>query len=300
MLQQVELDAVSIATPNHMHAPAAIAALEAGCHVLCEKPLATSVAEGEAMVQAAIDHERVLQVAFNHRRRGDVEALKQHIDAGGLGRIYQAKASWMRRQGIPGMGGWFTSKAKAGGGPLIDLGVHILDMALYLMGEPEVEAVSAQTYAELGPRGKGSRGDRVEGGAYEVEDLATAFIRFQDGITLLLEASWAVYGKHGDDFGVTLYGTDGGADIEIVRYSWQDTLTIYNDTGGVPAIVRPEVRQGEGHLAVIRDFLTTIRAGDWSAHVGREGLRRAQIIEACYKSAAAGRELQLTDAAAQL
>ena len=300
LLKRDDIDAVSVATPNHLHAPASIAALETGRHVLCEKPLARNVAEGEAMVRAAIDAGRVLQVAFNHRRRGDVAVLKDYIDGGGLGRIYHAKAMWMRRQGIPGMGGWFTSREMAGGGPLIDLGVHILDMALYLMGEPEVEAVSAQTYAELGPRGKGGRGDGVAGGAYEVEDLATAFIRLKDGVTLLLEASWAVYGKHGDDFGVSLYGTDGGAEIEIVRYGWEKTLSIFSDIGGVPSVIRPEVRQGEGHAAVVREFLGIIREGrDWSEHVGREGLRRAQIIEACYQSAVEGRELQLKDAAAK-
>src|SRR5690606_17072938 len=110
--------------------------------------------------------------------------------------------------GIPGMGGWFTTREMAGGGPLIDLGVHVLDMAMYLLNEPEVVAVSAATYAELGPRGRGSRSQHVADGKYEVEDLATAFVRLSDGVTLLLEASWAVYGRHQDDFGVALYGAD--------------------------------------------------------------------------------------------
>ncbi len=264
-----------------------------GKHVLSEKPLARSGAEGEAMVRAATNAGRVLQVAFNHRQRGDVQVLKIYIESGGLGRIYHAKASWMRRAGIPGMGGWFTNRELAGGGPLIDLGVHVLDMALYLLGEPEVISVSAATYAELGPRGRGSYSERhlVGEGGYEVEDLATAFVRLGDGATLLIEASWAVYGKSADDFGVTLYGTDGGADITVKNYGWEDTLTIYTDTAGVPSEVRPRVTRGEGHLAVVRNFVAAIRSGDWATHNGSEGLRRAQIIDACYQSALQGREI---------
>jgi predicted dehydrogenase len=295
LLARTDIDAVSVGTPNSLHAPVTIAALESGKHVLCEKPLARSGGEGEGMVQAAVSAGRVLQVCFNHRQRGDVQVLKNYIDTGALGRVYHAKAFWMRRSGIPGMGGWFTSREMAGGGPLIDLGVHILDMALYLLGEPEVISVSAATYAELGPRGRGGWVEKtlVGDGGYEVEDLATAFVRLGDGATLLLEASWAVYGKKADDFGVTLYGTDGGADIDVKNYGWEDTLTIYTDTGGVPAELRPRVRRGEGHIAVVRNFVEAINGGDWSSHTGREGLRRAQIIDACYQSALEGREVSL-------
>ncbi len=300
LIARSDIDVVSVTTPNFLHAPVSIAALNSGKHVLCEKPLARTVAEGEEMVRAAIDNNRALEVAFNHRRRGDVQVLKNYIQEGGIGRIYNAKAYWMRRSGIPGMGGWFTSREQAGGGPLIDLGVHVLDMALYLLGEPEIKAVSGMTYAELGPRGRGSRGDRVDGGNYEVEDLATAFIRLKDGATLLLEASWAAYGRHGDDYGVVLYGTDGGADIDIVNYSWENTLTIYSDTGGAPSIIKPKVVRGEGHLAVVREFVEMIFSGSWEQHQGHEGLRRAQIIEAIYQSAHEGRELAITDAAEQL
>ena len=290
-----DLDVISVATPNHLHMPVAVAALQAGKHVLCEKPLARSSAEGEAMVRAATEAGRVLQVAFNHRQRGDVQILKSYIDAGNLGRIYHGKATWMRRSGIPGMGGWFTSREMAGGGPLIDLGVHILDMILYLLNEPEVVSVSAATYAELGPRGRGRGQTLVGEGGYEVEDLATAFVRLGDGATLLVEASWAVYGKAADDFGVTLYGTDAGADITVKNYGWEDTLTIYSDTAGVPSEIRPRVWRGEGHLAVVRNFIQTIREGDWSAHNGSEGLKRAQVIDACYRSATEGREITLAE-----
>ena len=146
---------ISIATPTALHAPVALAALAAGVHVLSEKPLAESVERAAAMVAAAKANDRVLDVSFNHRRRGDVKMLKKVIDDGLLGEIYYAKAGWLRRSGIPGLGTWFTQKSLAGGGPLMDIGVHMLDMALHLMGEPTAEAVSAATYAEFGPRGRG-------------------------------------------------------------------------------------------------------------------------------------------------
>lgn len=303
LLKRDDIDAISVCTPNQLHAPVSIAALKSGKHVLCEKPLARNATEAEAMAHAAIDNNRVLKTAFNHRERGDVQLLKQAIEKGELGRIYHAKATWMRRQGIPGMGGWFTSRELAGGGPLIDLGVHVLDMAMYLLGEPNVEAVSAATYAELGPRGRGSRqSEHRKGGdgAYEVEDLATAFIRLAGGVTLLLEASWAVYGSQEDDFGVTLYGTEGGAKIDVKKYAWEDTLRIFKDVDGEPVTLAPEVTKGEGHLKVVRDFVDAIRNDEWVTHAGRAGLRRAQIIDACYQSAEEGREIALHDLAADI
>lgn len=299
LIARDDLDVISVATPNYLHAPLTIAAIKNGKHVLCEKPIARNTAEGEAMVRAAIEHGRVLKIAFNHRRRGDVQTLKRLVDEGALGHIYHGKATWMRRSGIPGMGGWFTTKEMAGGGPLIDLGVHVLDMALYLMGEPKVVSVTAATYAELGPRGRGSRGDTIDSTKYEVEDLGTAFIRLENGVTLLLEASWAVYGRQEEDFGVILYGNEGGAELLITPHDPQ-TLRFFNDTAGVPAVTLPKTLRGEGHLAVVREFITAIREGNWKEHVGRDGLRRAQIIEACYRSAAEGREIAVDDLASAL
>ena len=291
------LDAVSIATPTQLHAPIALAALDRGLHVLCEKPLARTVAEGTAMVQAAEKAGKVLKVVFNHRQRGDVAALKHQIDEGQLGRIYYAKAHWMRRNGIPGMGGWFTNRELSGGGPLIDLGVHILDMALHLLGEPTVTTVSASTFAELGPRGRGSGPHVVNtlGSAFEVEDLATAYVRLAGGGALQLETSWATYRAPGDNFGIELFGTEGGAKIDVQDYTTTDTLRIYTDVAGVPAEVRPATGAGLGHRAVVSEFVAIVLSGDWSAHNGSEALLRTQVIDAAYASARAGREVVLHD-----
>ena len=293
-----DLDIVSIGAPNHLHAPIAIAALEGGRHVLCEKPLARNGAEAERIVSAAREADRAVHIAFTQRERGDVQALKRHVEEGNLGRIYHAKATWMRRNGIPGMGGWFTSKELAGGGPLIDLGVHMVDMAIFLMGEPEVESVSCATYAELGPRGRGGRGDfgLMQGDKpYEVEDLATAFIRFSGGATLNLEAGWAAYRESSDDFGVTLYGTDGGAEMKVRNYGTSDTVRIYTDVAGVPAVVAPEIEPREGHYAVVKRFIETIWQGAWEGQYGEDGLNRARIIDACYASDLENREVTMEE-----
>jgi len=166
-------------------------------------------------------------------------------------------------------------------------------MALYLLGEPDVATVSASTFKELGPRGRGG-GVPESLSSFSVEDLATAFIRLRDGSTLTLEASWAGYGYHFDDFGVELFGTDGGAQID--NREWKnvgDTLKIFTDIAGVPSVAQPRVERGEGHVASVRDFIEKIRGGDWQLHVGREGLKRSQIIEAAYQSARDGREVAL-------
>jgi predicted dehydrogenase len=265
--------------------------------VLCEKPLSIDAASAQQMVDAAVEAGRVLQTAFNFRRRGDVRTLRRHLDTGALGRIYSTKSTWLRRSGIPGLGSWFTSKELAGGGPLIDLGVHVLDLALYLLDEPRVVSVTAATYAELGTRGRGGSGSTFSrfgtGLAFEVEDLATAFLRFEDGGSLRLEASWASYGKAGDDIEVQLMGTEGGAQILIENYVDVDTLRIFSDVGGQPAVTYPSTPPSIGHTGVVADFVAAVHEGNWAAHVGLDGLRRAQVIDACYASAREGREIRL-------
>jgi predicted dehydrogenase len=296
LLARDDLDAVSVAVPNYLHLPVAVAALERGLHVLCEKPLARTAEEGEVIVQAAIKANRVLQVVFNHRQRGDVAILKRYIEAGELGHIYYAKAYWMRRRGIPGAGTWFGNKEKSGGGPLIDLGVHALDMALYLLEEPDVVTVTASTYDEIGKRGLGIDSAANKSGAgntFNVEDLATAFMRLSSGATLLLEASWATHSNVSDDFGVILYGTNGGAEIHVKDHSCIDTLRIYTDVAGAPSEIRPQIPGCEKHMAVIREFIATILSGNWSLHQGSDGLRRTRVVDACYASALQGREVTL-------
>lgn len=295
MLEAGDLDAVSIAVPTYLHAPIAIAALDRGIHVLTEKPIAGNTEQARAMVSAAQRAGRVLQVVFNHRERGDITELRRIIDRGELGTAYAAKAGWLRRKGIPGDGSWFTNRERAGGGPLIDLGVHVLDYALYLLGEPEVVSVTASTYAELGSRGRGGRTADSIGASFEVEDLALAFIRLAGGGTLVLETSWAAYRADNDEFWMTLYGTEGGAELRVVDYAEPGDLHIYRDLDGVPADYRAKPGANGGHDVVVRRFVDAVQAGPetWQLHDGTLGLRRAQVIDACYRSAAEQREVVL-------
>jgi predicted dehydrogenase len=299
LLALPDLDAVSVCLPNALHAPVSIAALERGKHVLVEKPMARTVAEAEAMIAAAQAQARVLMVSFNHRYRADVQWLRQYIETGALGRIYYAKAHWMRRSGIPRLGSWFVSKEQAGGGPLIDLGVHVLDMALFLMGEPRAQAVSANIYAAFGPRGLkggGANWSRPQPGEtlpYEVEDLGTAFIRLEGGATLLLEASWATHGAAGDDFGVTLFGTEGGAELLVRNYTHEQTVRVFSDVGGAPTDLTPRLGKTDGHAEVIRRFIAAIRDGAPPVPSAAEGFRRTAVLAATYQSAAEGHEVML-------
>lgn len=289
------IDAVSICLPNVLHAPVSIAALRSGKHVLVEKPLARNAADGRDMIAVAAEVDRVLMVSFDKRYRGDVQWLRRYIDSGALGRIYYAKAHWMRRSGIPRLGSWFVSKEQAGGGPLIDLGVHVLDIVMYLMDEPRALSVSANTYAEFGPRGlKGMEGRQhfTDGHVpYEVEDLATAFIRLEGGATLLLEASWATHSSAEDDYGVTLYGTEGGIELMVRNYGYENTVRVFTDVAGVPTDLAPRIGKGRGHLHVIERFVAAILDGGPRVPSAEDGLRRAEILDACYRSACEGSEI---------
>lgn len=300
LLELPGLDALSVAVPTFLHAPITVAALDRGVHVLCEKPIARSAGEGVQMVAAARRAGRVLDVAFNHRRRGDIGALKKVIEAGDLGRPYYAKASWLRRSGIPGLGSWFTSREQAGGGPLSDIGVHVLDYALHLLGEPKVVAVSAATYAELGPRGRGGSGRPAADTSrsqFEVEDFASAFLRLEGGGTLFIEAGWASYRSPDDLIDFTVYGTDGGAELRIegATFTPVGRLTVFTDADGRNADRVIPAEPGRAHRQVVEEFVGVVR-GDpqgWAAHDGSLALRRAEVIDAAYVSARESREIQL-------
>lgn len=205
MLATADLDVVSICVPNSMHHDLTIDALEAGCHVLCEKPMAMNSIQAKNMLATANRLCRRLMINFSFRFNAQAVALKRRVESGMLGRVYFARSTWHRRRGVPGFGGWFGQKQYSGGGPLIDLGVHRLDLALWLMDYPEPEWVLANTWNAL-TRDVAER----EGKSFDVEDFATAMIRFRDGAMLELEASWASNIKENELMVTRLFGTHGG------------------------------------------------------------------------------------------
>lgn len=273
MLQEAHLDALSVCTPNSLHAPVAIAAFQAGCSVICEKPIATSAAEGEKMVRAARDAGKIFMMGFNNRFRGDTQVLKKFIEEGALGNVYYAKTGWLRRRGIPGMGGWFTTRAMSGGGPLIDLGVHVLDLALYLMGNPKPVSAYGSTYAEFGPKMPG-------GENYDVEDLASGLIKFENGATVLVEASWASNIAQETSY-TTLMGSLGGADLSPLR--------LYTEMNGEQVDIQPQHPNINGHEAEIKHFVDCVRDGKQPLATGEHGLDVIKILDAIYESAQTGK-----------
>jgi predicted dehydrogenase len=296
LLARTDIDAVSVAVPNHLHRPITVAALRSGKHVLVEKPLSRTVEEGEEMVSVAKQEKKVLSVSFQRRSRHDVQLVRHQLQAGALGQIYHAKAFWMRRSGIPGLGTWFTNKEQSGGGPLIDLGVHVLDLAFWLIGHPKPITVSAATYAELGTRGRGqwsgARFARIEGVPYEVEDFATAFLRFEGGISLSLDVSWAAFTSHTDEFGLSLLGTEGGAEIHSKDYSQVGTLRFMGEINGTPTVTEPRLLPSHGHTTTIEQFVNSILDGAPVESTGEEALDLVRLIRLIYRSAELGRELR--------
>lgn len=286
MLSEEKLDAVSVCTPNSLHAPVAIAALNAGCHVLCEKPLSINAAEGKKIVDAARKAKTKFMIGMNNRFRGDTQLLKKVIEHGDLGAIYYARCGWIRRNGIPGMGSWFTQKAMAGGGPLIDIGVHAMDLTLYLMGNPKPTSVFGATYAKFGPRGKGASGwgIPVKGGTFDVEDLAAAQVRFADGATLTLEASWAQH-TAGDKLYSEVYGEKGGATLEPFR--------IYTEQYGRPADITPQAPQINGHEAEIDHFIECIVEDKTPLATAEQALDVMKILDAIYESSRTGQSVAI-------
>lgn len=216
LLADPTIDAVSICTWNNSHAEIAIAAITAGKHVLSEKPLSRTMEEAYQIQEAVNSSDRVFQVGFVRRCAQNTKVLKQFIDAGDLGEIYCAKATCVRRLGNPG--GWFADVERSGGGPLIDLGVHIIDISWYLMGKPKVKSITGNVYYKLGNRSNVNNYSFYKAADYDsahntVEDSANALIRFENGASMLVDVSYSLHAKE-DEIAVKLYGTKGGAELE--------------------------------------------------------------------------------------
>jgi predicted dehydrogenase len=282
LLHSGTIDLVSICTPNALHAPLTIRALEAGLHVLCEKPMAMNTAEAKRMLAAAGSAGRKLAVHFNHRQQPHVQALRRMVEAGELGDLYFGRTTWHRRRGIPGRPG-FVSKALAGGGAMIDLGVHQLDQLLFLMGYPKVISLTAQTYSKFGKLD-------VPLLEMDVDDFAVAFLRLEGGATLEMEISWASH-HHIDEHRVLqLYGTDGGARRELVKYGGgPNNLTLYRRREG--ALTEERFATPDPVPSVQADFVRAILDDREPATSGKHGLTTMMILDALYRSSETGQEV---------
>jgi predicted dehydrogenase len=218
MLKHPGLDSVINCLPNSMHSSVSVDAMEAGLHVLCEKPMATSLDEAQQMLDAAKRNDVKLVIGLTLRFRGTTVAAKKVVEEGVLGDIYYANAGWMRRNGIPGWGSQFTRQNLAGAGPIYDIGVHALDTTCWLMSDFKADQVLASSYAKLGPskKGLGDWGVHNFDGYFDVEDLSSAIIKMKSGATIAFEVSWAANIPK-TQFTVRLIGEKAGVDLESMK-----------------------------------------------------------------------------------
>lgn len=284
LLADKSVDAVSIVIPNAFHADTAIRALEAGKPVMLDKPFALSLTDAQRVVEKARELGITFMLGMNQRFNRDTQILKEHIAAGAVGEVYHAKAYWLRRSGVPNVGTWFTQKKLSGGGPLIDIGVHLLDVCLHLMDNFDPVGVTAATYEELA-----AQLPQVQeaGAAYDVEDFATAMIRMRNGATVQLEASWMLHQATGNRQDVELYGTKSGATLYPVR------LHRSGASGYEHIELQPSGNLRFPHCSRYQHFADVLQGKAKQLVSWEQSLAVQRILDAIYQSAHEGREVPL-------
>lgn len=287
-----EIDAVSICTWNAAHAPCTIAALKAGKHVLCEKPMAMNAEEGRLMMETAKECGKLLMIGFVRRHGNDAKIVREFLDSDYFGELYYTKATYLRRNGNPG--GWFGNKELSGGGPLIDLGVHVIDLVRFMLGNPKPVSVYGATFQKLfdRPNTKAEKAYRAASATdhdiCNVEDLATAMIRFENGAVLSVEAAFSLNIKKPEGK-IELFGTKGGAKMdpklelygEVNGYMTDMTLS-----GIETALDFDVIFQNE-----INHFVDTIQGRTTCIAPAEDGVMMMKILDGIYESARTGHEV---------
>jgi predicted dehydrogenase len=279
LLADPKIDIVSVVTPNALHAPVTIAALQAGKHVHVEKPIALNAAEARAIVDAKNAAGKLVMVALNNRFSEVSQFIKGYVNDGNLGEIYHARCGWRRRRGIPGRGSWFTTKALSGGGPVIDLGVHFFDLTLYFMGFPAPVSVSASAYNKFAANTPGE-------GTFDVEDFAAGFAKLDTGASVAFEFSWASNIAQEVNY-LELLGTKGGLSM------YNGELRIFGETNGAQIDINPHVRNTSGWGDnETRHFIDCIRKRKAPLAPPEDAVKMMQIIDGIYASSETGREVR--------
>ena len=293
MMAKETLDLVSVTTWNAAHCGATIAALKGGANVICEKPMAMNAIEAQAMLDTGKETGKVLQVGFVRRFGGDADTVLAFSKAGALGDIYYAKATYLRRSGFPG--GWFGDLAYSGGGPLIDLGVHVMDLVRYLSGLPKPVQAFGVTYKNLG-NNRASGGEQAWAAStaaskykYDVEDFTSAMIRFDSGLTMLMEASFNLNIAH-DTGNIELMGTKGGL-------SFSPKFEIYTDMAGRFINIAPQGNTGFDFTRAfndeIRGFVDAAEGKAPCRAPAEDGVILMKMIDAIYESARTGKAVDI-------
>lgn len=295
MLAEIQPDITVVATPNIFHKSMTIAALEAGSHVLCEKPLAITYDDAAEMMAAAAEKGLTLNVGTHYRFSMPMQTAKAHVNGGFFGDIFAGRTVWQRRSDIPGYGSWFTNMDLAGGGSLLDIGVHALDRALYLMNYPQPLTVSGVSFSKFGSRGMGLGSWGVEISAvdsaarFDVDDFAWALIRFKNGSALQFQVAWANHLP--EQFFTELYGTEGAA-----RMGNKEGIELYTMLNGQEADIQTPIPDDPygSYSRLIKNFVNYLN-GDPSATIvlPEEALIAVRIVEGIMRSAASGQEVLL-------
>jgi len=291
MLKLDEIDAVSVCTCNAFHAKSAIAALNAGKHVLCEKPMAMNKDEAALMKEAADKNGKLLMIGFVRRFGTDMEIVKDFADNEFFGDIYYSKATYLRRHGSPG--GWFGDKSLSGGGPLIDLGVHVIDFTRYVMGNPKPISVYGATFNKLGNRKDVkskvgySSAAACNQDVFNVEDLATALIRFDNGAVLSIEVSFSLNTEK-DEGCIEFFGTKAGAklDPDLKLYQNMNGYMTNVDFATPTALSFDMLFETE-----INHFVSCILDNVPCKSPAQDGVAIMSILDAVYQSAKTGHEV---------
>lgn len=302
MLSREPLDAVSIITPNKFHKPLVLQALAAKKHVFCEKPPALHADEVVAMARTAAKARRQLMFNFNNRARPEAMAMMEYIRQGAVGQINSAQALWIRRTGIPGFGGWFTTKKLSGGGPVIDL-LHMIDLALYFMDYPQPDWVLARTYDTFikdksfkGPWGLPD----VAKGVTDVEAAAHGLVTFKSGQVLFLRNSWAEM-NHREEVSVTFQGTRAGGLVrrlfgrDGLDETSEDTCQLYTQEHGHSVnrdIVVP-CDPSMGRIGSASNFVRAITKREAPLNTPDQAIKLMKIIDAIYASAKSGKPVKV-------
>ncbi|MEE8391615.1 MAG: Gfo/Idh/MocA family oxidoreductase [Anaerolineae bacterium] len=290
LIKDPDIDIIDVCTPNNYHAPLTIAALEAGKHVLCEKPLAPTPAGIRAMIDARDKSGKMLMTAQHFRFYGSSKAMKAEIETGVLGDVYHAR-SWLLRRAAAPTGLGFIVKEHSSGGPCIDIGVHILDLTLWFMDNPKPVAVTGVARAELAHR---EGAFSIWGGAipaeFDVEDFAAAFVRFENGATLVLEISWMLHhGTSGEDMQMWLYGTEGGCHWPRCEF-FESNYATQQHYDRTLKITRDALKP---HAQECVEFAQAIVDGAPSPVPAEQSLQVMTILDGIYQSQKVGAEVRL-------
>ncbi len=294
LLADETIDAVTVITPNKFHCPLVLQALAAGKNVFCEKPPALNTAEITEMVEAAKSANKLLMFNFNNRARPESFAMMEYIRSGAVGKINSAQAMWSRRTGIPGFGGWFTTKALSGGGPVIDL-LHMIDLALYFMGYPDPDYVLAATFDDFisdksfkGPWGIPDKAN----GTTDVKAAAHGFVTFKNGSVLYLRNAWAEMTKR-EEVSVTFQGTKAGGSVKRLfgvdglDETAVDSCELYVQENGNSVnrdiVTKKDETMGRNRSA--ENFILALEGKEDPLNTPDEAIKLMKIIDAIYASA---------------